>query len=242
MNVQIKQLYSLLDKEFNIYQTRLIDRVSGNWDAEWFLKDNQSHFMPDYLTLGQFGRKKTHLFFNTFITKLSWKYWHKWIQPALLGEISTQVQTRFIPKNLLGEYHQTIIHHFNLHLNTLLMSPSEHLKDSTFIELFQFIFNSFSILKEVMGLPNDTYEPQKKSHTHFCLTAVNEIHNELKDHPQNLKILSYLAVRSNWIDVVEHNLPSFLRGFMEEINEIMEDPTYIKEILTNTPNYHAEAF
>lgn len=238
-------LQSDLRAAFDQYRSRLLDRLEGRWDTSWFLHTGHDYFMPDYLTLGRFGRKKFHYVINRFLSQVSFSHWHTWIQPKLLGEVSQRIQKKFLPPILTAPQSDTqkrFVHTYIIELDRLLSQPFKEFPQSTFIELFQFLFNSLSILKTYIHAPIDTYTPHKKSHHSFCLSAYNHIAEELLSHPHKEWAMTYLSIRANWIDIVEPRLTPFLRGFMEEINTILEEAPSLAATLNVGAPYHFDRF
>ena len=220
-------LSSKIDNEIKVFYSFLTKRLKNERQLDW-LTHNPEQFKPDYLQISTIGSKKYILFLNKYLSKYLPFLWKKliWkrIYKTIIAEIkrkyskklSYQLKKNSLEQNTCNDY----INDYFFILEKHFSSAPKSIREATFTEVFTFISKTLFHFAVEHDISPDFFKQEKEIHNNACI----EIRNELRPYyKNNLEILIYLVIRSNWIDIVEDNVSLFIETFKLEVNEILDN-------------------
>tara|TARA_A100001015_G_scaffold309378_1_gene408737 strand:+ start:326 stop:1540 length:1215 start_codon:yes stop_codon:yes gene_type:complete len=210
-------------------------RNSG-YDLSWLLENNQ-FFWPAYQTINLTG--------NTFFEKLSNMYFGKknLFKKKIINKICYKLNEGYFTPLKEREIHidnsDFIIfwNQLSIHLNQY-WSVIHHW---TYTELFSFLTAYTSVFCTYLNLNNNFYKKDKILQNQFGRTSYIEIRSLFIQDKLPLKYLLYLVVKSNWIDNYNFDPSHFILSFSEEINDILDQASWVAELIDSNPLFHFKA-
>jgi uncharacterized protein with ATP-grasp and redox domains len=228
----------LLDDVFIQAQTLVSKRQNAELDLSWLYLAKQEYF-PDYFRVHTFGRNKIEAVLNTLSYKLMPVLWKRYIWKRMCRKMCAHIRDNHVHYfDLPREDKKLFVNVCYRHL----MSNWAFWAEATFVDIFIFIASSMKKFSEdVLGV-SDRFLDVKRDQNQKMLSLVNEIKEDVFQHPQATSILAYLAIKGNWMDVFENDPDAFFIAFSEEVNELIDSDEIILAHKHNNPFFHIESF
>jgi len=228
----------LLDDVFVDVKRIINDRSHPETDLSWIIRDNTASY-PDYFIVKTFGRNSFESKINSFLYSVAPVLWKRFIWKRMCRKMCSHVRDEHVKRFDLP------LHDKKLFINVCYQHLYKNWKfwgTATFSDIFIFIalfLQKFS--EDVLKTP-DRFKEIKVDQNEKMLTLVNEIIEDLLQHPQATGIMAYLAIKGNWMDVFENDPNAFFIAFSEEVNELMDSEEILTTHKVNNDFFHLDQF
>jgi len=212
-------LTRIIERDFDRWLTKVHTRVDGKTDWQWLLHTPNQKFLPDYFTIGSYGNGRFQRWINTLLSASAPSLWSRFLTSRLLASSFFHFNKRY---TTLLEKDRRQGQLFLKAIDTCFTSHHQHMFKATFVEVFHWFSEILIMLAEHLNHPIDHFSKLKAEQSRLCTSVYLELRRVLKDNPQNTELLIYLAIRSNWLDVMDDQMADFMPGFREEINELLD--------------------
>ena len=222
--IQQQAIKALFVRCFNAFTERIVARPTHQ--MPWLCEAFPEPLSPDYLRIGTFGRTRVESWINRQLARYCFPVWKRCVWPRAIDFIMVELETKYLPVYLQAcndkderlELRRLFIRLFNRYFG----KPPKIMREATSIDLFYALFELLDGVAEIVGGQKDVYQKEKAFQNQICTRIYTEIREEILSHPMGLDLMLYLAVRANWIDLVEDKVDVFLEGFREEVNELLD--------------------
>ena len=227
-----------LKQDLIAYTHQFIDNIKNQQsnpnNLSWCLH-NPIGFRTGYSTVNQMGSTSIKQFMNVTIgSSLST------ISKQFRTTVLSTIQERYLtPLTALGVQfdHQNKIY-FLSSLNALLKKYWFIIHKWPLPDLFSYLNQCCQLYFKSAELPEDLYLQEKSIQNQYGIKAYEELRLEFIKNKRPLSLLCYLCVRANWIDSYEPNRLTIIHSLLEEINDILDDPSSKSTLIQSLPLFH----